>query len=212
MIRGLICCCSRVVVLSLCAGNLHRVFVCEQKNDLPHPIAVITQRDVMRMLLIFLGETLQVRAAETASSSALPSAIARHPLTLGLSLLFVCSLLCLFECRAKCASAWPKRHTERQPEQARNETARGDHSRLRSLSFSSSSRGRALICCTTLADERPPQPNIHIANHSRAPRTQHRTLAGPGPRRRRTPLHARDSATRAATDHAATTVAAARSS
>lgn len=35
--------------------------MCESKNDLPHPIAVITQRDVMRLLLVFLGETLQVR-------------------------------------------------------------------------------------------------------------------------------------------------------
>jgi len=40
-------------------GNLHRVFLCELQNGLSHPVAVITQRDVARILLIFLGLTLQ---------------------------------------------------------------------------------------------------------------------------------------------------------
>ena len=43
----------------VCPGNLHRVFLCELQNGLPHPVAVITQRDVARILLIFLGLTLQ---------------------------------------------------------------------------------------------------------------------------------------------------------
>jgi CBS domain-containing protein len=42
-------------------GNLHRIFVCDKsgKDGLPRPVAAITQRDLMRILLIFLGQTLQ---------------------------------------------------------------------------------------------------------------------------------------------------------
>jgi len=47
------------VLSKMSDGNLHRIFVCELRNELPHPIAVITQRDVLRMLLVFCGLTLQ---------------------------------------------------------------------------------------------------------------------------------------------------------
>jgi len=50
---------SLVSVHPSAVGNLHRVFLCEMKNGLPHPVATITQRDVARILLIYLGLTLQ---------------------------------------------------------------------------------------------------------------------------------------------------------
>ena len=48
------------VLNKLSDGNLHRVFLCEKGDDgLPRPTALISQRDVMRMLIVFCGLTLQ---------------------------------------------------------------------------------------------------------------------------------------------------------
>ncbi len=48
------------------SGNLHRVFVVDNTQS-RKPIAMITQRDVLRALLIYLGQTLR-ECAETRSS------------------------------------------------------------------------------------------------------------------------------------------------
>lgn len=49
------------VLSNMSDGNLHRTIICDtsKSDELPRPIGAITQRDVLRIFLVYLGLTLQ---------------------------------------------------------------------------------------------------------------------------------------------------------